>query len=198
MRKIDLLRLAFKAAKEAGTLSDPTMTFKAYQVEQALIAEFSQNEVQDKSAIDAGEFFDMDASIAALELDDPIILAPMVIEQFPEYIPQSPQIPEADSFVIQAQQLLGFVDDALDAIDSTAIRLQDEVRTHIPDVSDVPEKKTVIARRIFTLELDKSVDEGREMNRQTVINLFMSVVHLSKNGANTYYQNNRREHGMIG
>jgi hypothetical protein len=188
MRKIDLLRISFKAAQEAGTLSDPKMTFKAYQVEQVGDA------LADKSA---DTFFDMEASIALLEneLEEPVILPLMVMEQLPEYIPQSP---EAELMILEAQKLLGFVDDTLDVIDSTAVLLQDEVRTHIPDVSTTPLKKSNIARNIFNREQDDAYDEERPMVRKTVIQLFMSVAGLSPAGAATYYQNIKREKGLIG
>jgi paraquat-inducible protein B len=152
MRKIEIQRANFKAAKAAGTLTDPTMTFKAYQVEQALIEEFKN----------------------------------------------LPVVTPEPSILEEAHQLLELIDDTLTTIDSAVVQLQDEVRTHIPDVSTTPLKKMGMARQIFNREMDNAVDEERPMNRKTVIQQFLSIAGLSKNGAATYYQNIKREKGMIG
>jgi hypothetical protein len=123
-------------------------------------------------------------------------LAESVTKPVPTAIPQST---DAELTLVEgAEELLKFIDATFTVIDSTVVQLQDEVRTHIPDLSTAPLKKMGMARQIFNREMDNAIDEERAMSRKTVIQQFLSVVGLSKNGASTYYQNIKREKGLIG
>lgn len=80
------------------------------------------------------------------------------------------------------EQVLNIITQALDGVEETVKVLS----------------KAAMARHIFDTELEASKREERQMVRKTVIQQFLSVVGLSINGSATYYQNIKREHGLIG
>jgi hypothetical protein len=146
-----------------------------------------------KSAQRMGILLDPKMTFKAYVAEQALIKV-LEVEQIPAAIPQSAEV----TILEEAHQLLELIDDTLTTIDSAVVQLQDEVRTHIPDVSTTPMKKSDMARQIFNREQDDAIDAERPISRKTIINLFMSVAGLSKNGAATYYQNIKREKGMIG
>ena len=57
--------------------------------------------------------------------------------------------------------------------------------------------KSKLAQAIFDAHLAEQVKTGVPMSRKAVIGLFMAQAGLTKNGANTYYQNIRTARGLV-
>jgi hypothetical protein len=66
------------------------------------------------------------------------------------------------------------------------------------EMKKVVVKKSVQARIIFQEMYDQSILSGTKMVRKDVIARFMAECGLTRNGAATYVQNIKKEHGLIG
>jgi hypothetical protein len=79
------------------------------------------------------------------------------------------------------------IDDIL-AVTSTVLDIADQT---------VKVSKAALARQLYDAEVAKFAADNKPVIRKTIIDLFKSTIGLTDNGAATYYQNIRREKGLI-
>jgi hypothetical protein len=89
--------------------------------------------------------------------------------------------------------------EALTIAEEALVAIEQVIFTQFVPETQLPDTKTKAqhARQLYDAEEAKATTSKQPLVRKNIIELFMSVVGLTKPGASTYYQNIRKAKGLI-